>query len=65
MAGLVPKRRTQQQIQRAEDQFLKQHDAYLNAWLKASQSGPRLRGRPPTSSNEVRSRSAEVRENKR
>lgn len=35
MAGLHPRRRTQQQIERAGDRLIKAHDAYLEAWLRA------------------------------
>jgi len=37
MAGLLPKRRAQHEIARADDQLLRKHEAYLEAWLKADE----------------------------
>ena len=46
MAGLLSKRRTQQEIQRADLTLLKKHDAYLEAWVRAESKSSRVSARP-------------------
>jgi hypothetical protein len=33
MAGLVPKRKTRDEIERANEELLQRHRAYLEAWI--------------------------------
>jgi hypothetical protein len=37
MPGLLPKRRAQHDIKRADEKLLKKHQAYLEAWLRAAE----------------------------
>jgi hypothetical protein len=52
MAGLAPKKRSQQEIERADNLLLRRHEAYLEAWLKqdqrlSTQSEKKLAGNKP------------------
>lgn len=48
MAGLVPKRRTSDELERANNQLLEKHREHLQSWInkkedtKAKESGPKL-----------------------
>jgi hypothetical protein len=37
MTGLLPKRRAQPEIERADSQLLRKHEAYLEAWVRADE----------------------------
>ena len=44
MAGLVPERRSRQELDKANDLLLKEHRAYLAAWKEAA-TAPQSSGR--------------------
>jgi hypothetical protein len=51
MPGLIPKRRSRQEIERADDRLLRKHKEYLEAWVKsserpASRQGVKVRSHP-------------------
>jgi hypothetical protein len=56
MAGLVPKRKTRDEIERANEEFLRRHRAYLEAWVsKKAQLAAGAENREPDSEVEVAS----------
>ena len=55
MRGLLPKRRTHQEIERADDLLLRKHDAYFQTWLKKAAEN-RLKREKPSSGTSLSSR---------
>jgi hypothetical protein len=41
MAGLLPKKRSPEEIERADTLLLKKHDAYFQAWLQEDRRSSR------------------------
>jgi hypothetical protein len=47
MAGLLPKRRTPQEIERADTLLLRKHDAYFEAWIRRAKQDAKKQVKEP------------------